>query len=514
MQINRELARNAFDEYVNQYNASDEKIKLKIWHTYRVCELCERIARESGLDAENIDLAWLLGLLHDIGRFEQVKQYGTFIDSQSVDHAQFGADILFHDQMIKLFVEDFSENELIEKVIKYHSAYRLPAELTHREKLFANILRDADKIDILKVNVIVPLEEIYNVTTKALKESVVSDEVLEDFLKEHAILRSLKKTPVDHVVGHISLAYELVYPVSFYIVVEQGYLDEIMHFESENQKTQQQFELIRNRMNSYMEKRMKMMKSEMDLKLILRMQGVIRQCGELMLEADRSQALIEQKEGHANFVTTYDKMIQEILKEKLLELLPNAIFMGEEDETYHYLQEGFVFIVDPIDGTTNFMKDYHMSAISIGLLKDGKPYIGIIYNPYLDELFIAQKDCGAYLNGKPIHVSQNTLNEGIVLFGTSPYYEHLAKKSFDTAYEYFAEALDVRRSGSAALDLCSIAAGRAELYFEMKLSPWDYAAGCLLVEEAGGKVTQMDGAELIFNEGCSVLATNGIASKK
>ena len=169
---------------------------------------------------------------------------------------------------------------------------------------------------------------------------------------------------------------------------------------------------------------------------------------------------------------------------------------------------GKYFIVDPIDGTTNFIKDYHVSCISVGLLEDGEVKIGVIYNPYLDEMFWAVKGKGAYCNGRRIHVSEQPLGNGLILFGASPYYKELHKKSFEMAYELFSPALDIRRSGSAALDLCSIAAGRAELYFELKLSPWDYAAGSLIVEEAGGIVTTVEGEKLSFDRPCSVMAKN------
>ena len=105
-----------------------------------------------------------------------------------------------------------------------------------------------------------------------------------------------------------------------------------------------------------------------------------------------------------------------------------------------------------------------MSAISVGLARDGERYMGVVYNPYLDEMFTAVRGQGAYLNGEPIHVSSEPLANGVVLFGTAPYYEELNRKSFEMAYDYFRKALDVRRSGSAALDLCSVAAGRAELF--------------------------------------------------
>lgn len=236
----------------------------------------------------------------------------------------------------------------------------------------------------------------------------------------------------------------------------------------------------------------------------------MRICGDIMKNADRKQVFIDEKAGHANFVTTYDKMVQEKLKGSLALILPEAAFVGEEDECHEYVNKGYAFVVDPIDGTTNFIKDYHVSAISVGLLKDGEQVLGAVYNPYLDELFTAIKGEGAFLNGEPIHVSNQPISNGVVLFGTSPYYEELGKKSFDMAYDYFKRALDVRRSGSAAIDLCTVASGRAELFFELKLSPWDYAAGSLIVREAGGCVTTVEGGEITFDRPCSVIAWNGV----
>lgn len=255
MIIDRQKALNAFNAYVGNYDANNEKIKLKIEHTYRVCELCERIARESGFDKDEIEIAWLTGLLHDVGRFEQLRRYGTFIDAQSIDHAEFGADILFKKGKIRDYVDDASEDLLLERTVRCHSAYKVPDSYSRREKKFANLLRDADKIDILKVNIIVPLEEIYNVTTRELKNCRVSDEVMQAFNEEHAVLRSLKKTPVDNVVGHISLVYELVYPVSYMIVYEQGFLNKLMDFESELPETNRQFEQIRAKMSAYIKAR-------------------------------------------------------------------------------------------------------------------------------------------------------------------------------------------------------------------------------------------------------------------
>lgn len=257
MEIDRQKALNAFHDYVNKYDISDEKIKLKIEHTYRVCALCEEIARKSGFDEKETETAWLTGLLHDVGRFEQLRRYGTFEDAKSIDHAQFGADILFRENKIRDYIDDASEDELLEKAVRCHSAYRVPAEYSEREKKFADLLRDADKIDILKVNILFPLEEIYNVTTQELKNCTVTPEVMQAFHEGHAVLRSLKKTPVDNVAGHISLVYELVYPISTKIMYEQGYLEKLMDFHSDLEETNRQFEEIRQTMRKYVEDKIK-----------------------------------------------------------------------------------------------------------------------------------------------------------------------------------------------------------------------------------------------------------------
>lgn len=242
-------------------------------------------------------------------------------------------------------------------------------------------------------------------------------------------------------------------------------------------------------------------------------EAAMRFCGEIMLNAERSEAMVDEKSGKANFVTTYDKFVQKTLKEKLGEIMPEAHFVGEEEDIHESIETGYSFIVDPIDGTTNFIRDYHVSAISVGLLYNAEPIFGAVYNPYLDEMFSAEKGKGAFLNGKPIKVTENTLENSIVLFGTSPYYPELSKRSFEKAYDYFTKALDVRRSGSAALDLCSVASGRADLFFELKLSPWDFAAGSIIITEAGGEITQIDGTALSFDKPCSVLASNSVANK-
>lgn len=243
-------------------------------------------------------------------------------------------------------------------------------------------------------------------------------------------------------------------------------------------------------------------------KLLEEIIKVTKEAGTILTDAVDIEKTIEAKEGRANFVTAFDKKVQDFLFEKLGEILPEAVFIGEEEKDHKELPEGYAFVIDPIDGTTNFMKGFCASSISVGLLKAGQPEMGVVYNPYLNEMYSAQRGKGAFCNGRRIHVSEHGLQDGLVLFGTAPYNEELAKKSFACAYGLFMRSMDVRRSGSAAIDLCNVACGRAELYFEMLLSPWDYAAGALILTEAGGCITDLKGNPVSFGEKSGVAAGN------
>ncbi|WP_244833829.1 HD domain-containing protein [Clostridium sp. BJN0001] len=242
-----------FDNYVKNYDIKNIKIKLKVDHTYRVADYCERIAKNLSLKEDEITLSWLLGILHDIGRFEQIKRYNTFNDSKSIDHAELGADILFKDGMIKRFLTNNKNYNLIENAIRYHNKYKLPSELGKKEECFANILRDADKIDILKVNTIVPFEDLYDVSSKKLYESDISLEVLDNLMNRETVLRKLKKTPVDNIVGHISFIFGLNYKSSIKIVKENGDLEKLMNFKSLNENTNIKLKKIREEVNKYID---------------------------------------------------------------------------------------------------------------------------------------------------------------------------------------------------------------------------------------------------------------------
>lgn len=166
------------------------------------------------------------------------------------------------------------------------------------------------------------------------------------------------------------------------------------------------------------------------------------------------------------------------------------------------------WILDPVDGTTNLMHDYQHSVVSLALCSQKEIVMGIVYDPFHDELFSAVKEEGSFLNGKPIHVSSATkLSETIIGIGTAK--RELAKENFARFLKVYENSQDVRRLGSAALELAYTACGRQGGYFEIYLNPWDYAAGMLLVQEAGGKVTDWNGNALDPAKGSHVVGTNG-----
>ena len=247
--------------------------------------------------------------------------------------------------------------------------------------------------------------------------------------------------------------------------------------------------------------------------LIDKIQELARKEGNLMLNARHMH--IEEKEGIGNVVTEYDKKIQQDLKQELLKLIPDSNFVGEENNDIESIKkDGYTFIVDPIDGTYNFSRGLHMSMISIALLKDSKQYMAVCYNPYIDEMYYAIDGKGAYLNNKRIHVSNKELNDGIVFIGSSPYYKDKRKKSLEILTNFANNSLDFRRSGAAAIELCNIAKGSAELFLELHIKPWDYAAATLIVKEAGGIISDINGNELQFEKDSSVVAHNGLIDYK
>ena len=251
----KEKAEEVFIKYASQYDLEDPKIRLKVDHTLRVASLCKRIAHSLQIPEEDVRIAFMTGILHDIGRFEQVRIYHTFRDGLSVNHAQLSADLLFREDLIRDYPVNEKDYPIVENAIRLHNAYRLPDSLTQRERMFCQILRDADKIDILRVNRETPMEEIYDLPTEAFLTSEISDKVFEDLMACRDVNRQNSRTGIDFLLGHIAFVFGLVYPESFRIVKEQGYLDQMLRFESRNEATRERMEQVRRKVREYIGQR-------------------------------------------------------------------------------------------------------------------------------------------------------------------------------------------------------------------------------------------------------------------
>lgn len=219
--------------------------------------------------------------------------------------------------------------------------------------------------------------------------------------------------------------------------------------------------------------------------------NLVRNASQLM---DRKDVAIKQKGNASNYVTSADVDIQQYLRENLLKLLPGSGFIGEEEEGSAYTG-GDVWVVDPIDGTSNFIRDIGLSAISVGLVREGKPYLGVVYQPYRDEMYWAEIGKGAFMNEMPIHVSDRDFSHSHLCSAMSLYDKNYAGQCFEIIKRVYSESDDLRRLGSAVVELAYLAAGRVELYFEIRVFPWDVAGAIPIIKEAGGQV------DILFEQG-------------
>jgi myo-inositol-1(or 4)-monophosphatase len=227
--------------------------------------------------------------------------------------------------------------------------------------------------------------------------------------------------------------------------------------------------------------------------------GLKRDFGEL-------ENLQVSMKGPADFVSAADQRAEKVVKEELMTARPGYSFLGEEGGLIEGSDKSHVWYVDPLDGTTNFLHGIPQFAISIGLARDGVLVAGLVYNPITDEMFTAEKGKGAFLNDRRLRVAgRSKLSEAVIACGLP----HLGRGDLALFRREFAvvqeQVAGLRRMGAAALDLAFVAAGRFDAYWERGLSPWDMAAGTLLVREAGGYVTDLDGKDAMF-------ATRGISA--
>ena len=241
------------------------------------------------------------------------------------------------------------------------------------------------------------------------------------------------------------------------------------------------------------------------------MSGIAREAGALLIEHFHEGLKIEYK-GEADLVTAADRASEALIRERVSQQFPSHDVLGEEQGLEDRGSE-YRWYVDPLDGTTNFAHGFPVFAVSMGLehrLGDaGTRIAGVVYDPTRDELFSAEKGKGAQLNGKAIHVSKiKQLKECLVATGFPSHKRHKNPNIF-FYHQITLRTHGVRRAGSAALDLCSVACGRFDGFWEFNLNPWDTAAGVLIIEEAGGKVSRFDGSPFQLNSR-ETLGSNGL----
>ena len=252
-----ELAEKSFREYLKKYDTNDGSIALKIKHTYEVVKKSEYIANGLRLDKENIELAKIIALLHDIGRFEQIKEFGEFNDKK-IEHAEFGVKVLFDNGLIRKFMDENKYDNIIYKAIYNHNKYKIEENLNEKELLQCKIIRDADKLDNFRVKEKDKLEDmfpkIYN--EKTINYETISEKVYEDFMQHECIKLEDRKTIIDYWVCVIAFIFDLNFNVSLKYVKENNYIDTLVdRIDYKNTDTKQKMEDIRKCANKYIENR-------------------------------------------------------------------------------------------------------------------------------------------------------------------------------------------------------------------------------------------------------------------
>lgn len=253
MKIDLEKAQEEFIKYTQNYNLNDENIKLKQKHSLRVMKISEQIAKDMKLTKEEIDLATLIGLLHDIARFEQYTQYKTFRDIDSIDHGDYGAEILEKD--IRKYIETSQYDEIIIKSVKNHNKYKIEEGLSDKEKLFAKIIRDADKIDIMFETV----DMFWKGKEDIIENSTITEDVIQQFNQDSLIKRRKGERPensINKIIVTIAFIFDINYKESFRIIKKENYINKILErFNIKDEYTKNEVEKIRIKANKYIEKR-------------------------------------------------------------------------------------------------------------------------------------------------------------------------------------------------------------------------------------------------------------------
>lgn len=238
-----------------------------------------------------------------------------------------------------------------------------------------------------------------------------------------------------------------------------------------------------------------MINTDFSLALAHRVADIARETREIIICGASD---VSEKGAH-DFVTSADRAVQKLLFSRLREEFPNFALFGEEGEHELISPSVPTWVVDPIDGTTNFVRGHRASVVSIALVLEGDSHVGVIYDPYTDEVFTAARGKGAFCGDERIHVSDVDYSEAIIAMGTMPYNKSNSEQLFRMWHRIFTETNDLRRIGSAARDIVRIAEGKIEGYCERWLGTWDFAAASLILTEGGGVFTDWHGERVIMD---------------
>ena len=254
LHIDFKVAKAAFEKYLDEYDRTDDKIHLKIVHTYCVVDAAEEIATRMHLREEDVQLAKIIGLLHDIGRFEQIKRFHSF-EPGTMDHAMYGADLLFGpEQMIRRFVKDPSFDQLICVAIAKHSDFKLEGIEDERTLLHARLIRDADKLDNCRVKLEASVEAMLGVSEKAAGEGLISPAVWESCLRRESVLSADRHVPVDYWVSYLAQYYDINFPETCEIIEEEDYITRIAgRLTYQEQDTRTKLHILTEDLNRYLE---------------------------------------------------------------------------------------------------------------------------------------------------------------------------------------------------------------------------------------------------------------------
>ena len=253
--IDIKKAKQEFRNYVKKYDINNPRIALKIAHIERTSQMARKLAENVNLEKEDIELAELIGLLHDIGRFEQVRIYNTFSDKDSVNHGELGAKILFEDGEIRRFIEDNKYDNIIKIAIVNHNRNKEKMQWSNeKEELHSKIIRDADKIDILYI---FTFEEKEVAWGKAdMSDETITDEIYREFMNKESINYKKRETIADKLVCHFAFIYDFNYNYSLQVIKESGYIDKIYkRFKFNDNDTEKKYNNIYNMAKKYLEEK-------------------------------------------------------------------------------------------------------------------------------------------------------------------------------------------------------------------------------------------------------------------